>query len=81
MKGLELIMNGKKNRPKLLRFTVRMNQLFFYEIMGKEKEIPGSHEVRLRAAEVRVAVSEKGSVKMLTGLDGKSLTSQVVRLP
>lgn len=58
-----------------------MKHLFFYEIMWKEKEIPDSHKVRLLAAEVMVAVSEKGSAKMLMGLDGKSLTSQVLRLP
>lgn len=68
MKGLELIMIGKKNRPKLLRFTVRTNHLFFfYEIMWEEKEIPDSHEVRLLAADVMVAVPEKGSMKTLMG--------------
>lgn len=40
VKGLELIMNGKKNRPKLLRFTVRMNHLFFFsmKLCGKRKK-------------------------------------------
>lgn len=49
--------------------------------MWEEKEIPDSHEVRPLAAEVMMAVPEKGSVRMLMGWDGKSLTSQVVRLP
>lgn len=35
--------------------------------MWEEKEIPDSHEVRLLAAEVMVAVLENGSMKTLMG--------------